>query len=498
MIRLLQLLILLAAVGAAPGVLHSQEVRVEGGERFPAVRLMRQILADGQYLLLQRDTILPADFHTTGDVLVVDADVRLEGQVEGRVAVADGVLFVRPGGRIAGPIASVGGAVYPSGLSDVGEIVETPAGTRVEITTLGEGFLVRIEAPPAPRPVVLPGALGLRLPTYDRVDGLTVRWGPQWRIVRPPDGPTLDPWLAYRSARGKVDGGILLAVPLGGGVQVTAEAARSTLTNEAWIRGDLANTLAALFLGSDYRDYYQSDYAALTLRRSPAAGPSAPALAAAPRLTLLASRDRSLSTADPWSLFGGEGMRRPNFPIDEGRVLSVTAGAELSWRGGNSTFSGDASVEHAISGGERLDFTRWLVHGRWTLDALWDHQVSLFARGMGPAANGPLPRQRWSFVGGVGTLPTFALGEFRGDHLVFIESIYAAPLGFAELPFVGAPILRAIHAAGMAWPSGTPMPAWEQNVGLGLRLLVLDAAVFVDPARAEVRPVLSVGLVLPF
>ncbi|HEV2132530.1 MAG TPA: hypothetical protein VGR27_15555, partial [Longimicrobiaceae bacterium] len=308
--------------------------------------------------------------------------------------------------------------------------------------------------------------------------------------------PILDLWGAYRSAREAVDGGARLDVPLGGDIHAVGEVARATLTNEQWIRGDLTNTLAAVFLGTDYRDYFQSDYAALTLVRPLPTGAFTPELALAPRLTLRASRDRSLPLSQTWSLFGGEGMRRENPVIDDGEILSLTAGTELSWQGANSTFRGDFLVERAFPGKDRLDFTRWLAEGRWDLAALWSHRVSLAARAMGPIGEGPLPRQRWSFIGGVGTLPTFPLGTFRGDHLLFAESTYAVPLTFVELPFLGSPILRVVHATGAAWPSGSPAPEWEQNRGIGLRVILLDATLYVDPARDELRPVLSFGLVL--
>ncbi|CAN5499190.1 hypothetical protein BH24GEM3_BH24GEM3_00190 [soil metagenome] len=496
MISLAKLVLLAVALCVGPAALSAQTLQVEGGAEYRAVQLLREMLLREQYLLLSRDTVLPADFRTTGDLLVVDADVRVEGQVEGRVAVVGGALFVRPGARIAGSIAAVGSGVYPSNLAEVGQIVATPAGTAVEVVAVPDGFLARVASPPRQPFLLLPGAYGVRLPTYDRVDGFTLAWGPQLRLLRRPDGPTLELWGAYRSAREAVDGGARFDVPLGEGIHAVGEVARATLTNEQWIRGDLTNTLAAAFLGTDYRDYFQSDYAALTLVRPLPSGAFAPELALAPRLTLRASRDRSLPLSQTWSLFGGEGMRRENAAIDDGEILSLTAGTELAWEGTNSAFRGDLLVERAFAGTDRPDFTRWMAEGRWDLAALWNHQVSLAARAMGPLGDGPLPRQRWSFIGGTGTLPTFAIGDFRGDNLIFVQSSYAVPLTFIELPFLGSPVLRAVHAVGAAWPSGSPGPDWEQNLGLGLRIMLLDAAVYVDPARGSRRPVLSIGLVL--
>lgn len=493
-------LLILVALSLGAGRLGAQQIAVTGGEQERAVEILREILQREQFLLLHRDTVLPVEFHTPGDLLILDADVRLEGVVDGEVAVAGGVFFIRPGARVAGPIAAVGGQVYPSGLATVGEIVEISPGSYVEVTVAPPQFAVRVVPPPPPPAVVLPGAFGLRVPTYDRVNGLSVGWGPEWRLLREVEGPTLSAWVAYRTARQAVDGAVMIRVPLGAGIHLLGEVARTAATQDAWISGDLGNTLAALTLGNDYRNYYLSEFAALTLARPIppfAALLGEGRLSFGPHLSLLASRDYSLPTAQTWSLFGGEGMRRPNPEVDDGTLVSLRGGTEVAWQGSLTAFRGELLIEQGLPGPGDFRFTRWVAEGRWNMQALWDHRIALLGRGMGSISDTPAPRQRWSYVGGAYVLPTFALGEFRGDNLIFLQSFYEIPLAFVTVPLLGSPDFVISHSTGMAWITGTQMPAWEQNLGIGLRILLLEALVYLDPARGLTRPTISIGLLLP-
>ena len=86
--RSLPLLLSALLLGAAPG--RAQELRVEGEVRHPAVEALREVTGRGEYSVQHRDTLLPADTRIPGDLVVVDADVRLEGRVEGSVLVLPG------------------------------------------------------------------------------------------------------------------------------------------------------------------------------------------------------------------------------------------------------------------------------------------------------------------------------------------------------------------------------------------------------------------------
>jgi hypothetical protein len=485
--RLLGLGALLALLLGTPA--HSQ-VRIEGPGRDPAVRLARDILAGGNYLLLDRDTILGPDFHAPADLVVLGADVRIEGSVAGRVAVIDGDFFIRPRARVPGPIAVVGGGAYPSGLAEVGPIVEAP-GRPPLIERDEQGVRVVLREPdtgPATHPL---GIFGLGLPTYDRVDGLTVRAGRRWRPLRTERGPTLDGRISFRTARRSFGGELRAELPLVPEVRLVARAARETRTNEHWIRGDLSNTLAALFAGSDARDYWSADVLSVGVAsvRPPAVQGE---VVVRPRLTLVRSRDASLEARAPWSLFGR--LDRPNQEIDEGILTSAVAGAELTWRAAAAGGRLDAQVERGLGAGA-FGFTQVVADGDTDVEALWGHRVEV--RGHTRWAFDPAPPQRWSFVGGTGTLPTLPTADLRGDRLVFLGTRYLAPLP-VRVPLAGAPDLVLAHAVGAAWHSEGERPPLEQNLGAGVRLMVLEALLWIDPAAERRTPRLQVELRLPF
>ncbi|HEX8275645.1 MAG TPA: polymer-forming cytoskeletal protein [Longimicrobiaceae bacterium] len=488
-LRLLFLAALASCALALP--LRAQDVRVEGAADSRAVRIAREVLAAGNYLRMDRDTVLPADFRTAGDLVVVDADVRLEGTVEGRIAVFGGVLFIRPGARVTGPIVNLGGEVYPSGLAQVGEVVEAEPELRVGVEFDTAGARVRVALPDrglAFKP------FGFRLPTYDRVNGLTVALGPSLLFTGDPEGPRVDAWVSYRTARSSFGGGVSGSAPLGRW-RVDARVERATLTNDAWARGDLANTLGALVFANDYRDYWESDRAAVTLSRPHSEAIIAGEYAWEPRVTLMAMRDRSLRNRDPWSLF--DDFERENPPVDELEWASATVGAGFRWQGSTTEFAGDAAVERALPLLDGADFTQWTVDGLWAMQALYLHQIGVRFRAMGTLGGEAALRQRRTLLGGAPTLPTFPVGAFSGDNLAFVQSTYAIPLPQRlALPIIGPPSLRFTHVAGAAWTTGGPMPLWEQNLGAGLAFSFASAELFIDPA-GDLEPTLRLGLELP-
>ncbi len=121
-------------------------------------------------------------------------------------------------------------------------------------------FELVYRVPPPPQDTIptlaLPGLFGLRMPLYDRVDGLAVPWGP--RITLGANRLVVDPTITYRSNLGAYDLAASLHATIGGGWSATGFAGKATLSNDRWIQPDLANTLSTLFVGSDYRNYWRS------------------------------------------------------------------------------------------------------------------------------------------------------------------------------------------------------------------------------------------------
>lgn len=480
------------AWGVVPAA--AQTVGLQGGEKLQAVRTLRTILA-GEYLLLTRDTTLPASFRHPGNLVVLGAEVRLEGEVAGNVGVVDGVLFVRPRARIGGTVAVVGGELVASGLAEVGPIEEAPLSATVALDRQPDRVQLTVTPPPPPSRMEFPGTFGLLLPTYDRVDGISLTYAPLIHLVRRDSSAFVIPRLVYHFARGDVDGGVLLDAPVARGYRAAAELTSATVTNDRWVRGDLVNTFASLAFRDDARNYYHADRVSVGVARIWGEPVLQGNLFWAPFLTLLASRDRSLRESDPWSLFGGEWRANP--PIRDGSILSATAGTRLRWNGQTSTFVGAGSVELAPAGVSDIAFAQTVFDGFWSMQALWTHTIDVRLHAMTPLGGGA-PPQRWSFVGGGATLPTLPIADRRGDHVYFVESVYVVPLPSVELPLVGSPSIEAVHKIGNAWVSGESAPAWVQNIGVGVRvLLALQLRVLVDPAANPLQPAFGVSFGLP-
>jgi hypothetical protein len=477
----------LMLMSGAAGGLDAQQVVIEGTRDTRAVRVLERILADGDFLLVTRDTTFEADFVTERPMVIWDADVALAGVIDAPVAVIRATLAIRPGSRVAGPIASLEGVVLRSGLADVGRVDELPADRWVRARLEEEVLYVRISGPPPVPAVGLAGFAGFRRIAYDRVDGMSVSWGPEWRLTRREFGPRAEGWITLRSARSAVGGGGVLWIPLGDAVELVVRGERATRSTEDWIRSEAVNSIEALLAGRDVRDHHESDRVAIRVARRPAPAGRAPALEVLPFVELSGSRDRALPATRPWALTDRDALARPNLAVDEDEIRAVEAGISLSWLGRRSRAAGRLSAEHGRVREANTRFNRWHFGGRWEMDALWDHRLDVDAQAFGSFGDDPPPLQRWSFVGGAGTLPTFPVAAFRGDHLVHLRTRYAIPLPF-DLPLAGTPSLEALHATGTAWTDAVEMPAWEQNLGLGVAVSVVRLRAWVDPAESRPRP----------
>ena len=115
-------------------------------------------------------------------------------------------------------------------------------------------------------PITLPLGIGLRVPSYDRVNGVSLPWGPQ--LLTNDETLQLDALVTYRSHLGNWDPSLEGYLRPGVANEIKLYVGRGTFTNDSWIRSDLMNSLATLFVGSDARNYYRADRATLRFTRS--------------------------------------------------------------------------------------------------------------------------------------------------------------------------------------------------------------------------------------
>ncbi|MGI8546897.1 MAG: hypothetical protein ACR2M1_06110, partial [Gemmatimonadaceae bacterium] len=137
------------------------------------------------------------------------------------------------------------------------------ASRRARLVTLGAATAVTAlcaaSTAAAQVTVDFPLGVGLQIPTYDRVNGLSLPFGPTIHVSD--DRLVVDPAITYRSQLGKIDPSILLLGRLGAdsAFGVSVSAARGTFSNDNWIRSDLVNSLLAFGLGRDARNYFRAD-----------------------------------------------------------------------------------------------------------------------------------------------------------------------------------------------------------------------------------------------
>jgi hypothetical protein len=343
-------------------------------------------------------------------------------------------------------------------------------------------------------PITLPLGIGLRIPTYDRVNGVSVPWGPQ--LLTNDETFQLDALVTYRSHLGNWDPSLEGFVRPGVANEIKLYVGRGTFTNDSWIRSDLMNSLATLFVGSDARNYYRADRATLRFTRSLTVS----ALGLTPFIGGNIERDWSTGSIPPiktpWSFFGRNGdlkMRRPNPPVAKGRINSILGGTGIQISRGGLEGKFDASVEHAFKA-PTFPCTFILPSPaacsdepftQTTLDAgvkfpTFGAQTFEF-KGHAVLAGGDiLPPQRWAYLGGSGTLATVDLLGLGGDNLLFLQGDYIIPVERIQLPFLGSPFLALRYAAGTAGVG--ELPTLIQNVGVGLGVGFFRVDYSIDPA----------------
>jgi hypothetical protein len=347
-------------------------------------------------------------------------------------------------------------------------------------------------------PITLPLGIGVRVPSYDRVNGVTLPWGPQILLT---DGKIqLDPLVSYRSNLGKWDPSLEGLIRPSPADEIKLYVGRGTFTSDSWIRSDLFNSAAALFVGSDARNYYRADRASLRVTRT--------VLTSAITLTpfIAGNFERDWSTGSlapekwPWSFFGRSGrlrMRRLNPPVAQGHIASILGGTGIQASRGGLDGKLDATVEYAPStsfdgvctlipaNGSCLSppesFTQITLDSRVTFPTFGAHTFAFLGHALVTGGGNIPPPQRFGYLGGAGTLATVDLLALGGDRLLFVQGDYTIPIERIQLPFVGSPFVALRYAAGNAGVGR--LPSLIQNLGVGAGVSFFRVDYTIDPAK---------------
>jgi hypothetical protein len=349
-------------------------------------------------------------------------------------------------------------------------------------------------------PLTLPLGIGFRMPGYDRVDGLSLPWGPRLELG---EWLRADALATYRSHLGNFDPTLDVRFMSKKGHELTVFASRGTFTNDDWIRGNVANTLASFGVGSDARNYFRGDRAEVKLKPSLRMG----AFTISPMVGGRFESDWTTSSltpkSTPWSILGRTDslkMRRPNPPILRGHIASALAGIGLSIDESAIAAKLAATVEHATESPvgaictspyttsplhcfsrSSSTFTQTTVEGSATFPTFASQTFTARLHAiLSTSPTGLLPQQRYGYLGGAGTLATVELLTLGGDRLFFAQGDYNIPVSIVTLPFLGSPYVDLRYAAGGAGVGA--FPTLIQNIGVGVGISYFRADYAIDPA----------------
>lgn len=488
-------LLLTAGSASAQIVLH------DAGPGEPG-RIIEAATAGPHIVLRSQDPVsLPRDTVYNETVIVLAPRVTVASTVRGDVIVIGGDLFMHPGGDVQGRAIAIGGGAYNSTLATVrgGRLsfrdatfdLDPDAGTgayRLSYRSL------RVD--PDQSVLTWPLRVGLRIPSYNRVDGVVLPFGP---IVTLGEGRfIINPTVTYRSHLGNWDPGIDIQADFGR-MEIEIDARRSTFTNDRWIRGDLLNSLTTLVLGTDTRNYFRADRVEAGGSVDFAFGKFTVTPYIGGLFENAWSTGGSLGPdTSVFSIFGrdDEGIYRPNPAIRPGHIASVLAGFNGGWSSGDFTSSLSARIEHVLSAlpssvVDDFQFTQTTLDGRAAFPTFGTQRLELKSHAVFTSGD-TAPPQRHVYLGGSGTIPTLELLEMGGDQLFFMDAAYVIPIQRLSFKFVGSPEVRLRFITGSAGIS--ELPDFVQNVGVRVGFPLFGVEYLVDPATGDSK--ISLGFSL--
>lgn len=444
----LSLAFALAAASAAglPTGADGQEVWLAEEPRSEAQAVLEAFLEAGGFAVWTTDTVLARGDTVPGAVLLLEGTARIAGRIEGDLYVVDGDLFLRTGASITGDVVVLGGGFYDSDVAEVEGTVTYRPNEPLRVRPSRGGFEIISEVEPEPA-FELDGTYGFHLPTYDRVNGLSIPVGVLGRVWDAPGRPELAAGMTWIPAREDVDYRFRNSWRLAERVRLGLFATSAVVNNEDWIRPTWYNSLAHFVAGDDVRSHYDSKEFGLDVEWT---SPEPPVWDDAPRWRVVAAVGREEAEDFRFRqvtiLFGEEPPGPlpslpdydPHLQVNEGSLWFGRLGFEWVSQGRDRHTAIGLGVEagfeddigHLVAGlGPITKFDFLLAEGRVSLRRVTPrgHVVEGFGIGRLDVA-GRLPLQRYSMIGGIGTLPTMPLRALRGSRLLYAETTYAIPL----------------------------------------------------------------------
>ncbi len=483
---------LLTAVALAlcAGIANAQTVTITDIGPGESGRILRNALRR-PHRLAEPDSVrlvITREVQVRGALIALGRNVLIEGSVDGDVIVVGGDVFVRAGAQIGGRVIAIGGGAYPSALAAVAGGTETFRENTFEITRVEGGYRLsyRSTEPPKEAPLLFPDVYGFRMPAYDRVNGLSVRFGPAFSFAG--NRGRVDVLGTYRSNLGEVDPSMRASLQLSRRTRAALDVRRGSFTNDDWIWLEWINSGSVLTFGDDTRNFYRADRAELTLYRLW----EGENIKWEPFIRASFERDwsvgsPSVATGGPWSLMGRTdtlSMWRPNPTITPGHLTSAHVGTSMHWESDGLRLTAATRLEVALSAPGDASFQLSTTDVAVTFPVFGEQTYGADIHFVTTLGDTP-PPQRFSYLGGSGTLPFHEMLSFGGDQLLLIDQRYSIPLTGIRLGDFGNPSLQLRHriaAAGLG-----ELPDFETMLGFGIAVVFVRGEVQVNPATGKAR-----------
>lgn len=437
---------LLLLVLAVPAVAQEREIRSANLPPELEWELIR--MYDGRSPDYDGGATIEREEVVRRDIAAMGGPLRVDGRVEGDIAVVDGDVVLGPDGVVTGSITVVGGEVQLSEDAEVAGTItayalsDRPYRARDRDGDEEDDRWDRWDRRRWDRGY---SRLAVRIgSSYNRVEGLPILFGPV--IQTAGDYPlrleALGIWRSEAGASFDTDRmGYTVSAEqylhprrsysVGGTVFSVVE------PMDRWQISDLEASLATAVFHDDYRDHFDRTGWSLFARAEPIRGLEG-------RIEYRNEDFEALAAGDPWSLFDGGDLWRPQPLVAEGDLQTLVGSLELDLRDDEDDpargWYGRLAVEQPLSGtlsrptllavgtyggadgtvpavlpaaDVPTDFTTGLIDlRRYTLVG-YDAQLNMRVIAGGSLTGEPLPSQFQHTLGGLGTLPGYA--TFHAD-----------------------------------------------------------------------------------
>lgn len=206
-------------------------------------------------------------------------------------------------------------------------------------------------------------------------------------------------------------------------IEVGFEGHSLTDSKDQWIVDEGENTITAIIMRDDYRDYFGREGVSGWLGVYGKWNTSDMQFKA----MYLNDQYQSLDWRTNWSVFGGDKLFRENPAVWEGRMRSLLASFEIHQERLRSYFTAgwkfgvSAEIAGKSFGGD-FEFNRYIA------DVIRYQPLSKYEnlnfRLRAGSATGDAPPQKWFELGGISTLPAFTYKEFPGNRIALFNAEY--------------------------------------------------------------------------